>query len=41
VVVGSALVGRIPGLLEQPDAIPASLAEILSGMRAAIDRQAG
>jgi tryptophan synthase alpha chain len=41
VVVGSALVGRIPELLEQPDAIPASLAETLSSMRAAIDRAAG
>jgi tryptophan synthase alpha chain len=41
VVVGSALVGRIPEMLEQPDAIPASLAETLSGMRTAIDRDAG
>ena len=41
VVVGSALVGRIPELVGQPEAIPASLAETLSAMRAAIDRQAG
>ena len=41
VVVGSALVGRIPDLLEQPETIPARLAETLSGMRAAIDAQAG
>jgi tryptophan synthase alpha chain len=40
VVVGSALVGRIPDLLEQPETIPARLAETLSGMRAAIDAQA-
>ena len=41
VVVGSALVGRIPDLLEQPDTIPEVLAQTLSGMRTAIDRQAG
>ena len=41
VVVGSALVGRIPEMLEQPDAIPASLASTLSGMRTAIDQDAG
>jgi tryptophan synthase alpha chain len=41
VVVGSALVGRIPELLEQPDAIPTSLAKTLSEMRAAIDARAG
>jgi tryptophan synthase alpha chain len=39
VVVGSALVGRIPALLDQPETIPASLAETLSGMRKAIDAQ--
>jgi len=37
VVVGSALVGRIPELLDKPDSIPAALAAILSDMRAAID----
>ena len=37
VVVGSALVSRIAALAEQPAAIPAALAETLSGMRAAID----
>ncbi len=41
VVVGSALVGKIPELVARPEAIPASLAETLSGMRTAIDRQAG
>lgn len=37
VVVGSALVGRIPELLATPDAIPARLAAIVGEMRAAID----
>lgn len=37
VVVGSALVGRIPELLATPDAIPARLAATVSEMRAAID----
>jgi tryptophan synthase alpha chain len=37
VVVGSALVGRIPELLEQPDSIPAQLAATIGEMRAAID----
>jgi tryptophan synthase alpha chain len=37
VVVGSALVGRIAGLVGQPQAIAAALAETLAAMRAAID----
>jgi tryptophan synthase alpha chain len=37
VVVGSALVGRIADLADQPEAIPPALAETLSGMRRAID----
>jgi tryptophan synthase alpha chain len=37
VVVGSALVGRIPELLDTPDDIPAQLAATVSGMRTAID----
>ena len=37
VVVGSALVGRIPDLLEQPESIPGQLAAIVGEMRAAID----
>ncbi|MGB5474831.1 MAG: tryptophan synthase subunit alpha [Gammaproteobacteria bacterium] len=37
VVVGSALVGRIPELLEQPESIPGQLAAIVGEMRAAID----
>jgi tryptophan synthase alpha chain len=37
VVVGSALVGRIPELLETPDEIPAQLAQTVSAMRVAID----
>ena len=41
VVVGSALVGKIPELVEQPERIPASLAATLSVMRSAIDRQTG
>ncbi len=41
VVVGSALVGRIPDLADRPEAIPAALAETLSGMRSAIDAVAG
>jgi tryptophan synthase alpha chain len=38
VVVGSALVGRIPELLATPEAIPARLAATVGEMRAAIDR---
>lgn len=37
VVVGSALVGRIPELLDRPESIPATLAATLRDMRAAID----
>ena len=37
VVVGSALVGRIADLADQPEAIPPALAETLSDMRKAID----
>ncbi|HUT40347.1 MAG TPA: tryptophan synthase subunit alpha [Gammaproteobacteria bacterium] len=37
VVVGSALVGRIPELLDQPESIPGQLAAIVGEMRAAID----
>ncbi len=40
VVVGSALVGRIPALVDRPDAIPAELGQALSEMRQAMD-QAG
>ncbi|MFV1972129.1 MAG: tryptophan synthase subunit alpha [Thiohalobacterales bacterium] len=40
VVVGSALVGRIPDLADRPEAIPTALAETLSGMRSAIDEVA-
>ncbi len=37
VVVGSALVGRIPELADRPETIAPALAETLSGMRTAID----
>jgi len=37
VVVGSALVGKIPELLDDPDSIPAALADTIREMRAAID----
>ncbi|MEZ5540523.1 MAG: tryptophan synthase subunit alpha [Pseudomonadota bacterium] len=37
VVVGSALVGRIPELLDKPHDIPAQLAATVAGMRTAID----
>ena len=40
VVVGSALVGKIAALVEQPEAIAPALSETLSAMRAAIDQQA-
>jgi tryptophan synthase alpha chain len=39
VVVGSALVGRIEALADQPEAIAPALGEMLSAMRAAIDQQ--
>jgi tryptophan synthase alpha chain len=39
VVVGSALVGRIPALVDRPDAIPATLARVLAEMRVAVDRR--
>jgi tryptophan synthase alpha chain len=39
VVVGSALVGRIAALAEQPEAIAPALSETLAAMRAAIDRE--
>jgi len=39
VVVGSALVGKIAALVEQPEAIAAALSETLAAMRAAIDQQ--
>ncbi|MGB5304911.1 MAG: tryptophan synthase subunit alpha [Gammaproteobacteria bacterium] len=38
VVVGSALVGKVADLTDQPESIPATLAATLTGMRAAIDR---
>jgi len=41
VVVGSALVGKIAALVEQPEAIAPALSETLAAMRAAIDQQAG
>ena len=37
VVVGSVLVSKIAELVNEPDAIPAALAETLSGMRSAMD----
>jgi tryptophan synthase alpha chain len=40
VVVGSALVGKIASLVDQPEAIAPALSETLSAMRAAIDQQA-
>jgi tryptophan synthase alpha chain len=39
VVVGSVLVGKIAGLVDHPEAIPAELAATVSAMRAAIDAQ--
>jgi len=39
VVVGSALVGKIASLVEQPEAIAPALSETLAAMRAAIDQQ--
>ena len=40
VVVGSALVGKVAALVDQPEAIPAELAATVSAMRSAIDAQA-
>jgi tryptophan synthase alpha chain len=40
VVVGSALVGKIAALVDQPEAIAPALSETLAAMRAAIDQQA-
>lgn len=40
VVVGSVLVGKVAGLVDHPETIPAELAAIVSAMRAAIDVQA-
>jgi tryptophan synthase alpha chain len=40
VVVGSALVSKVPGLLDKPETIPAELAATVSAMRAAMDAQA-
>jgi len=37
VVVGSALVGQIAGMTDQPAGIPAALAKTLAGMRSAMD----
>jgi len=37
VVVGSALVSRVPELLATPDRIPETLAAVLAEMRAAMD----
>lgn len=37
VVVGSALVSRIPDLLNEPEEIPARLSQVLGAMRAAMD----
>jgi tryptophan synthase alpha chain len=37
VVVGSALVGRVPELLAEPDKIPATLAAVVADMRRAMD----
>ncbi len=39
VVVGSALVGKVAGLVDHPEAIPAELAATVAAMRAAIDLQ--
>jgi hypothetical protein len=39
-VVGSALVGKIAALVDQPEAIAPALSETLAAMRAAIDQQA-
>jgi tryptophan synthase alpha chain len=39
VIVGSALVGKVAELTDQPDTIPAALATTVSGMRAAIDQR--
>jgi tryptophan synthase alpha chain len=39
VVVGSALVGKIATLVDQPEAIAPVLSETLSAMRTAIDQQ--
>jgi len=38
VIVGSALVGRIEGLLATPERIEAEVSEFLHGLRVAIDR---
>jgi tryptophan synthase alpha chain len=40
VVVGSALVGKIAALVDQPEAIAPALSETLAAMRTAIDQQA-
>ncbi|MGD2055305.1 MAG: tryptophan synthase subunit alpha [Gammaproteobacteria bacterium] len=40
VVVGSALVGKVPELMDDPRAIPAALANTLAAMRQAIDQVA-
>ena len=39
VIVGSVLVNKIAELQQQPEQIPAAVAEILAGMRAAMDKQ--
>jgi len=39
VVVGSALVGKVAGLVDSPESIPAELAATVAAMRAAIDAQ--
>jgi len=39
VVVGSALVGKVAGLVDSPELIPAELAATVAAMRAAIDAQ--
>jgi tryptophan synthase alpha chain len=38
VIVGSALVSKVPGLADRPEAIPSALAETLAAMRTAIDQ---
>jgi tryptophan synthase alpha chain len=40
VVVGSALVGKVAGLVDSPESIPSELAATVAAMRAAIDAQA-
>lgn len=41
VIVGSAIVGRIEALVQTPERIPSEIAELLGGLRTAIDRVDG